>query len=169
MKHIVLTLAAVLLGAVPAAAQEEETQEFVQKAAVSSKFEIASSELALERAESEAVREFAQRMIEDHEKASDELSAAVEESELGVGMPDTLDDKHAELMQELGEAEGAEFDRKYVEMQKAAHDEAVSLFEDYVDSDATSESVRAFAEKTLPVLEGHDHAAEQLGHQVAGL
>lgn len=169
MKYLVGTFVAALLAAASANAQEDETQEFVQKATVSNKFEIASSELALERTKSSAVRQFAQHMIEDHEKAAEELKTAVENSELGVGMPDTLDDKHAEMMQELGEAEGTEFDRQYVEMQVAAHQEAVQLFEDYVDADDASAAVQQFAKQTLPVLQEHDRQIVDLSERMAGL
>lgn len=168
MKYLVGTFVAVLLAA-SANAQEDETQEFVQQATVSNKFEIASSELALERAQNPAVRQFAQHMIEDHGKAAKELQAAVGKSELGVGMRDTLDDKHAKLMQELGDAQGKEFDRKYVEMQIAAHEDAVDLFEDYIDDDDASATVRQFAKKTLPVLKEHDRQIEQLSQKKAGL
>lgn len=169
MKHLIVIFAALAMGAVTAHAQEEETQEFVKKAAVSNKFEVASSELALERAQNPAVRQFAEHMIRDHRKAGKELQTAVEKTELAVGMPDTLDDKHAEMMQELGDASGAEFDRKYVQMQTAAHDEAVSLFENYVENDEASADVRQFAEKTLPVLKEHDRQAQQLSQRVADL
>ncbi|HEX2138379.1 MAG TPA: DUF4142 domain-containing protein [Woeseiaceae bacterium] len=171
MKYLSATIAALALASLSVQAQDK-TQEFVEKVSVSNSFEIASSELALERAQSPAVRQFAQHMVEDHGKAAEDLKAAVEKSELGVGVRDTLDDKHAEMMQELGDATGAQFDQKYVEMQMAAHDEAVKLFEQYAShaaSEDASSSLRQFAEKTLPVLKQHDRHIEQLSRQVANL
>ncbi len=171
MKYLVAVISTLLLASLPALAQEE-SQEFVEKASVSNNFEIASSELARERAQNPAVREFAEHMVEDHSKAAKDLEAAVEQSELAVGVRDTLDDKHAGMMQELGEAAGAEFDRKYVDMQMAAHDEAVRLFESYAEHAATeqaSSSLQQFAEKTLPVLKEHDRQIEQLSETMADL
>lgn len=171
MKYLIATLATLVLASFPAQAQEE-SKEFVKKASVSNNFEIASSELALERAQSPAVREFAQHMVKDHGKAAKDLKAAIEKSELAVGERDTLDDKHAEMMQELGDATGAQFDRKYVEMQMAAHDEAVRLFENYAKHAANEEassSLRLFVEKTLPVLKEHDRQIEQLSQKVVDL
>lgn len=170
MKYLVATFATFLLASFPAQAQEE-TKEFVTKATVSNNFEIASSELALERSQSPAVREFAQHMIEDHGKAAKELKAAVKKSDLGA-VREALDDKHADMMKELGEASGAEFDGKYVELQKTAHDQAVRLFEDYAQhaaSEDASTPLRQFAEKTLPVLKEHDRQIEQLSQQMANL
>lgn len=171
MKYLLATFATLVLASFPAHAQEE-SKEFVVKASVSNNFEIASSELALERAQSPAVQEFARHMVKDHGKAAKDLKAAVEQSELGVGVRDTLDDKHAEMMQELGDAKGAQFDQKYVEMQMAAHDEAVRLFEKYTEhaaNEPASSSLRQFAEKTLPVLREHDKQVEQLSRKVADL
>lgn len=169
MKYLVGTIVAVVLAAASANAQEDETQDFVQEATVSNDFEIASSRLALERTQSAAVRQFAEHMIEDHGKAAEQLKAAVDKTELGVGMPDTLDDKHAEMMQELGKAQGTEFDRKYVGMQVAAHQNAVELFEDYIDADDASAPVQQFAKQTLPVLKEHDRQIEALSQRMAGL
>lgn len=171
MKYLVATFATLVLASFPAQAQEESKQ-FVKKASVSNNFEIASSELALERAQSPAVREFAQHIVKDHGEAAKDLKAAVEESEFGVGVRDTLDDKHAEMMQELGDVTGAQFDQKYVEMQMAAHDEAVRLFENYAEHAANEEastSLRRFAEKTLPVLKEHEKQIEQLSQKMADL
>ena len=171
MKHLVAMFTTLLLASFSAQAQEE-TKEFVTKATVSNNFEIASSELALDRAESPAVRDFAQHMIKDHEKAAKDLKAAVKESRHSGETRKALDDKHAEMMKELGETSAAEFDRKYVEMQMAAHDEAVRLFEDYAQHTANEDAstpLRKFAQKTLPVLKEHDRQLEQLSQQVANL
>jgi putative membrane protein len=52
------------------------TQDFVTEAARSDMFEIQSSKLALNSADART-KEFAQKMIDDHTKTTDELKAAV--------------------------------------------------------------------------------------------
>ncbi len=167
MRGLIVTFGVLALAAGATQAQEDETQEFVKEATVSNNFEIASSELALERSQNRAIRRFAEHMIEDHRKAGQDLEKAAGDTELGVGTRETLDKKHAGMMQELGDARGAEFDRLYVEMQVAAHDEAVDLFEDYVEEEDASAPVQRFARETLPVLEEHERQVRQLDRTMA--
>lgn len=166
MMHLVSAFVALTLSSFAAHAQDK-TQEFVRKAAVANSFQIASSELAVERAQSPEVREFAQHMIEDHRQAAKELQDAVEKTELGVGVRETLDKKHADMMQVLGESSRAEFDRKYVEMQKTAHAETAELFESYLAREGMSEPLSTFARDTLPVIEEHNRRIEQLSQRKA--
>ena len=55
---------------------------------------------------------------------------------------------------------GAEFDREYMTMQVAAHQDAVTLFEreSTKGSDAT---IKAFATRTLPTLREHQKMAHE--------
>jgi putative membrane protein len=155
-----LILAAVALGSASVYADDREAQEFVNKAAVSNTFEIASSELAVERADNEVVRDFAERMIADHKKAGKDLKAAVDKSGMQLTVPKELDKKHQAMVQELRDAEGSDFDQRYIAMQAKAHDEAVGLFEDYSENEDAEQNLRDFAVKTLPTLETHNHRVE---------
>lgn len=169
-KVTLLILATVVLASASVYADDEEAQEFVKKAAVANQFEIASSELALERADNKVVRDFAEGMIADHKKAGKDLKAAVDKSGLQLTVPEELDEKHKEMVQELRDAEDSEFDRKYIAMQEKAHDEAVDLFEDFSENEDAEQNLRDFAVKTLPTLEMHDHRVEGIADQdlVAG-
>lgn len=160
-----LVLAAVVLGSTSVYADEKEAQEFVKKAAVSNQFEIATSELAVERTDNAVVRDFAERMIADHKKAGKDLKAAVDEAGMQLTVPEQLDEKHQEMVQELRDAEAGEFDEKYIDMQAKAHDEAVGLFEDYSENEDAEQNLRDFAVKTLPTLQTHDHRVEGIADQ----
>lgn len=165
MKVTSMILAAVVLGSAPVYADDKEAQEFVKKAAVSNKFEIASSELAVERTDNAVVRDFAERMISDHQKAGKDLKAAVDKSGMQLTVPEELDEKHRAMVQELRDAEDSEFDQKYIDMQANAHDEAVGLFEDYSENEDAEQNLRDFAVKTLPTLETHDHRVEGIADE----
>lgn len=165
MKQLNCTVFALLVLAFGTAHAQETNQEFVKKAAVSNKFEIGSSELAVERAQSEAVRSFAEHMIEDHKKAGNKLHDAVKESGTQVSVPEGLDRKHADMMKELGEVSDEEFDRKYVEMQAQAHEDAVRLFESFAENGSDEGALRKFARNTLPTLREHKQAIEEISNQ----
>lgn len=116
MKKIqLLAAASVLAFALPALAQPMSAEDFAAMAASSDLFEIQSSELAKEKGEADAVKEFARMMIEDHNNASPELQTAV--SSAGVEVPTEMNAQHGSQLASLEGLEGAELDAAYVEAQ----------------------------------------------------
>src|SRR5215208_5864126 len=131
--------------------------EFVTKAASSSLFEIQSSQSALQKSQNNQVRDFAQKMIDDHTKASDQLKAAAQ----GQNVPTTPDPEHAQMLQQLNGANGGDFDRRYVQLQLTGHQEAVTLFDRYAQN-GDNPQLKQFAQQTLPDLREHLQMAQQL-------
>lgn len=160
MKTRLLTAAAFILTlSAPGLAQQMSASEFVATAASSDMFEISSSELARELAESEEVKEFANMMIADHTKASEELAAAAQSA--GVSLPGGMDEKHSSQLQSLESLSGTEFDAVYIDAQVAAHEEALALMEGYAEN-GDEEALKAHAQKTAPVIERHAEHVKQL-------
>lgn len=125
---------------------------FAAAAASANQLEITSSEMALKRAKSPEVKAFAQQMVTDHTKAGQMFATAATQE--GVAIPDQLMPKHASMVSTLEAASDADFDSAYIDLQTAAHNEAVSLFRSYSDA-PDSEPLGSFAKKTLPTLEQH--------------
>ncbi len=73
----------------------------------------------------------------------------------------TLDARHADMLNRLVAARGAQFDRLYGQMQVAAHREAVALFSVYAQS-GTDPNLRLSAQQTLPHLQHHLTLARSL-------
>lgn len=173
MRAIFVTTA--LTFAMPAFAQEAtapaaamtpsnvtDPAEFATMASISNLFEIETSTVAIEKAESAEVKAFAEQMIADHTKAAQEMAAAA--SEEGLTPATELDERHQQMLDDLENLEGAEFDAAYIEAQVAAHDEAVALFEGYSTSGANG-ALKEFAAATLPTLKQHQEHVEGLsGH-----
>jgi putative membrane protein len=136
-----------------------DSETFLTKVPSSNAFEIESSRLALEKASNDQVKQFAQMMIDDHTKAGEAFKAAVEKS--GRTMPgDALEERHQQMLETLS-GQDQNFDAAYVQAQFQAHNEAVSLFSAYAGS-GDDEALRAFAVETLPKLEQHLAAVQQL-------
>ena len=173
-----LTLA---LGAVPALAQTSTTttttdtgttaqagqlaeadQTFVEKAAQDSIAEIDLGELAKERAESEEVKQFAQRMIDDHGKANEQLEEIAKSK--GAVIPTEAGEEHSKLRAELGELEGEAFDQKYMAAMAEDHQKAVDLFQKQAEEGQDPE-LKSFAEQTLPTLKEHLSMAQEMVQQ----
>lgn len=178
-KHILLAAAASLAlmpaayaqSSKPSAAQTQSQsqikpadQNFVTKAGIGGMFEVQSSELADDKAQSAEVKNFAKQMIRDHGKANKELDKLAKSR--GATVPSELDAKHAAELKKLEGLEGAEFDKAYIQAQRAGHKEAVGLFQTYSDSSGDPE-LTAWASKTLPTLKEHQSHVQTLNPGMA--
>jgi putative membrane protein len=160
MKAIYLAAALAAFSA-PALAQNAETaaQPFVKAVAVSDMFEVQSSRLAAKMSKSGDVKQFANQMITDHTKTSSELKGLAKQDKLTV--PTQLDSKHAQMLKQLKSTSRADFDSNYKQMQVAAHQDAVSLFQAY-SQQGDNPDLRSWASKTLPTLQQHLQHAQSL-------
>ena len=140
-----------------------DTGQFAAKATMSNMLEIETSRLALERTKAAPIRDFAQMMMTDHTKASQELDAILKEGNANAPVS-KLDASHQQQVDTLKKAEAARFDRDYVALQVKAHDDAVALFRTYAQS-GTDAKLKAFAQKMLPDLEQHAAMAKKLPQQ----
>ena len=94
-------------------------------------------------------------MIADHTAAADQMQSVMEQAGLDLStVPQALDPKHAAIVTALTAAAAEEFDRVYIREQKTAHDEAVDLYQDYVNT-GDNPALREFAAATLPTLRTH--------------
>jgi len=138
----------------------DQDRAFVDKAAIRGMFEVQAGHLAAKSSDSQ-VRNFASRMVQDHSAAGDELKRIVDAK--GISLPDALDDKHQQLLTKLGALDGAAFDREYVQEMVDDHDEDARAFAE-AGRTLNDPELKAFAEKTLTVVESHDRMA----HEIAG-
>ena len=127
-------------------------QDFASTAASSDIFEIQSSEIALQKGQSDQVKEFAQMMIDDHTKASEELKAAAAKD--GATVPAELLEAHRVQLETLNNAPESGFDAAYLQAQVGAHEEAIALMTGYA-KDGEDGALKAHAEKAAPVIQKH--------------
>lgn len=133
---------------------------FVKKATISDMYEIAAGHMAETKATSADVKTFANRMITDHTKSSDELKSIL--SKKGhTPAPPPFDPAHKAMLNKLRNASAQDFDALYVQEQIQAHQEAVMLFTSEQQS-GTDSDIKNFAAKTLPVIQQHLSMAQQL-------
>lgn len=135
------------------------TADFVKEAALSDMTEIASSKLAQERGDSNT-KDFANQMVTDHTKTSDELKALVAGG-VKADIPSAIDDASQKKVEKLKDAKPDDFNSDYASMQVSAHKDAVSLFERYAKS-GDDAKLKDWAGKTLPHLQHHLEMAQNL-------
>jgi putative membrane protein len=157
MRYAILAVA-VLLFASPVYAQSSKTSRFVQNAAASDMFELDSSKLALTKSKNAKVRGFAQMMVSDHQKTSDELKSRLPSS---VKLPSGMGVANRAKLARLRLTPEGSFDRAYANYQVEAHKQAVSLFEDYAKNGDTTD-LKQWAASKLPTLKEHLSMATQL-------
>lgn len=142
-------------------AQEPITaQDFVQQTAVANMFGVESATLALHKTSSPAIKDFAHRLADDHAAATSSLRRIIAKRS-DIALPDRPDGKHLDLLRDLGNKQGADFDRAYVDVQRNAHQESARLLERYAETGSDPE-LKSFAAQTLPVFRELDRQAKAL-------
>ena len=153
----------------PEAVQEQQAQvtaedrEFLTTAIQAGLAEVQLARLALETAKDEQVRAFAERMVEEHTAANQQLVSLAETA--GMTPPTAMDQRHQDLHRQLSELAGAEFDRQYMQGQVEDHQTAVELY----TTEATQPRgpVDQLAGQLLPALQQHLQMARQISQALA--
>lgn len=127
-------------------------KDFVKDAASGGLMEVELGQLALERAGSQDVKSFADRLVRDHTKANEELMQVAKSENMTV--PQQMAEKHQEMIRKLSRLNGKDFDRAYIEHMVKDHKEDIAKFSDQAKKDGNPE-LRSFASNTLPKLEEH--------------
>ncbi len=138
-------------------------REFVRKAAQGGLAEVQLGQLATEKAASPEVKQFGQRMVDDHTKANDQLKQIAEQQ--GIAVPDKLDAKDAATKARLEKLSGKEFDRAYMRDMVTDHTKDVTEFKHEANTGKDS-AVKSFAQQTVPTLEDHLKEAKNIAPKV---
>lgn len=165
----ILSGAAALLlsAAVLAQSLASRDREFLEQAAQNGHAEVSASRLALEKSRNEQVRAFAQRMVDDHTRANEELKALAARKQYQPPTEPSVLQKGKEML--IGALSDEHFDRRYVnQIGVEAHEDTVELFEK-ASRDAQDADVKAFATQLLPSLRDHLQAARSLKAAVDGV
>lgn len=137
---------------------KENDAEFMVEAASGGMMEVELANLALQKGTSTQVKEFARMMIKDHKKANEELKALA--ASKNIVLPTALIDKHQRVVNDLKDKSVKTFDAKYMNAMLDDHKKDVKEFEE-ASKDAADPDIRAFAAKTLPVLQEHLRMADK--------
>src|SRR5215212_3461846 len=136
-----------------------QDRDFLMDAAMGGLMEVELGRIAAQQGASDAVKQFGQRMVDDHSAANQELMSLAQSK--GITLPAELDEKHRVHMTKLSSLTGAEFDRAYGKEMLSDHTKDVSEFEKQ-STRGTDPDLKAFASKTLPTLQEHLQMARAL-------
>ena len=134
-------------------------RKFIEEAAVGGMAEVEMGKIAQQKGQNQQVKDFGQRMAQDHGKANEELKSLA--SSKGMQLPADTDKKHKKHADELQKKSADKFDHEYAEMMVKDHKKDVKEFEKQAKN-AKDADVRAFAAKTLPTLQEHLKMAQAM-------
>jgi putative membrane protein len=158
--------ASAAVGAASAVTAGRTTAGFVGGAANGDMYEIESSKLALQKAKNPQLKQYAQRMIDEHTKSSADLKAAVGSAE-GVVIPTAMDERRQGMIDNLRQAPADGFDQVYIAQQTASHQENVELHQTYAEN-GDNAAIKALAAKHLPMITQHLQQIRAMGEGAKG-
>lgn len=129
-----------------------DDKKFVKDAALGGMTEVELGKLATQKASSDAVKQFGQKMVDDHTKANDQLKEIAGKENINV--PDSLDSKHQSRINKLSKLSGPDFDKAYIKDQIKDHQSDVSDFKNEAQY-GSDPNIKQFASNTLPTLQEH--------------
>ena len=137
------------------------TKGFVNAAAISDMYEVEAGKIAAQRAQSPAVKDFANQMIQAHTGTTDQLKKTLASNNINITPPAHVDNRRQGLLDDLRGAKAANFDDRYIDQQVAAHKEANILMRGYAKS-GDNRAIKEFAATTDQAVKMHLSMAEKL-------
>lgn len=139
--------------------------KFMMTLAMGNMNEITLSQTAVSKSTNEEVKTYAQKMIDDHTVAGDELKALA--ASKNVTLPMEADSKHKAMNTKLEGMTGSAFDMEYMKAMVKDHEKTVALLQKESTS-GKDEEAKAFAAKLLPTVQGHLDMARTMMTTMSG-
>ncbi|HEV2274478.1 MAG TPA: DUF4142 domain-containing protein [Acidobacteriaceae bacterium] len=147
--------------------QTTNDKGFVRDALQGGMAEVQLGHLAAQKGSAEDVKQFGQKMVDDHTKLGDQMSEIAQQ--LGVKPPDGPSKKDKKLQAKLENLSGPDFDKAYIEAMIKDHKEDVSNFTMEAQH-SQNPAVKQAASQAEPVLESHLKMIQQIAeaHNLPG-
>ena len=132
---------------------------FVKTAMQGSMAEVQLGQLTLQKSQNEQVKQFAQRMIDDHTKLNEQMKPVAQQ--IGVDTPSQVSKKDKAVMAKLQGLSGAAYDQAYLKDMVKDHKQDLNEFQ--MESSAGQDQiVKDAANQGSKVIAGHLQMAQQL-------
>jgi putative membrane protein len=142
-----------------AAAVTQQDKELANKLAQGSVSEVQIGKIVKDKANDPAVKDFANRMIEDHSKMDQQIRHWA--SLNSIKLPTTPSADSQELKGRLAKASGKSYDQEYIRSMLEDHKKDVAELQNFMASHPDS-SLKSVVTQTLPILENHLRVAENV-------
>jgi putative membrane protein len=136
---------------------------FLRDAASANMMEIRLGQTAQTKAMNSAVKQFGQRMVNDHTNLQNQVASLVTANKVSVSQ--AMNSKNQGEFNRVNKLSGQAFDSAYMNLMVQAHRQDIANFQTQSQS-AKSTQVRTLATNSLPVLQQHLSLATQVASQV---
>jgi len=138
----------------------DKDNEFLNEAIKGGSMEVELGQYASEHAVNARVKSFGAMMVTDHAAANQELKMMAE-GKSNMASDTAVEQKHLMMITDLKKEKGVKFDRKYINGMVEDHEKDTDKFRKYAQNGENAE-LKAFAAKTLPILEMHLDSAKKI-------
>ena len=132
---------------------------FVAKALQGGLTEVQLGQLTLQKSENPQVKEFAQKMIDDHTRLGEQMKPVAQQ--LGVKIPDEPSKKDRQLIAKMQSLSGSAYDQAYVKDMVKDHKQDLSEFQAEA-SNGQDPNVKDAANQGSKMIAQHLQMAQQL-------
>ncbi len=127
--------------------------------------EINAGKLAQDKAQSDEVKSFAKKMVDDHTKALDDLKQIAQSK--GVTLPTEPNQQQMAMQKKLEGLSGEQFDRQYMKQAgDRSHKQTHQLLQKAAKAEDTD--LKNYATKTMAAVEGHQQMAKETERGLKG-
>jgi putative membrane protein len=142
-----------------------DSKQFAMKAAQANLFEVKLAELAQQKAQSQEVKQFAQKVQQDHQQANDKLKQIAQSKQ--IDWPNDLMGPKKVEYEAFRQLDGKVFEDNYVLLMIKGHLHDIMLFQNEAKN-GTDQDIKQWAQQTLPHIQQHASQLNQVA-QACGL
>jgi putative membrane protein len=154
----VAAICAVLVRA-QAATVSKRDADFLKMAAEADMTATHIGKVAEDRAVASGVKDLGRKLVQDHTsdyRQLTDLAAKISES-----VPKAIDKQDDREIANLNKRKGKMFDQHFLTQETVEHEKLIKAFKDEAEH-GDNPDVKAYANKALPLMEGHLHEAQDL-------
>ncbi len=138
--------------------------KFLRDVGKDNNFEIQASQLAAQKASNPEVKDFAQKLVNDHTQLSNDLSSLAQNKGVTLSSS-TLEKRDQKELNTLNKYSGKKFDREYMKDMVKDHKEDIKDFQKEAKNGKDSD-LQSFASNHISALQGHLSMAQDLEKRV---
>jgi putative membrane protein len=137
-------------------------KKFVHSALEGGNAEVKLGQLAAQKGSSEDVKQFGQKMVDDHTKMGEQLKQIAQQE--GINVPDGIPAKDKALETKLNSLSGEEFDKAYIKAMVKDHRKDLSEFKKEPSS-GNDTSIKDAANQGSQIISQHLQMVEQMAQK----
>ena len=149
-------------GAQNAGDSMDEQRHFLMHSASDNQYEIQAGQFVEQHAQNQQVKQLAQRLVQDHQRAQQQLQQIARQ--MNVNISQQLMPVQQAMWDELQKKHGQFLERSFTFEQVGDHEKDV-LENQWVAEHAQSPQIKQFAQQQVPVLQEHLRLAMQAAEQ----